>query len=89
MIQKIEFIIYGPNERSQVNYLTLFNDTTVQSYANSRNPTYEFKKNKNIGVAPVDGRHLDAGHCIDLKDTINEKIKNTIFICKRSIEYYS
>ena len=75
--QKIEFVIYGPNKKGQVNYLTLINDTTVQSYANSRNPTtYESKKNNDIGVAPEDGRHLDAGHCVDQKDTMDEKIEN-------------
>lgn len=71
---KIETIVFGPenNFSDKVNYLTLFNGVTVQSYANTRPEklTYDRPRGKKISYADS---AYQGGHCIDHADTIEEK----------------
>ena len=80
----VEFVVYGPDEKNRVNYLTLFDGQNHQSFAHTRSETYKGGKPgydfyELLGT-PTGGRatrstvrlgkrFLD-GHCIDTADTM-------------------
>ncbi len=71
-----DFVVYGPNEREQINFLSRWDNTTHHAFTYTRNPPLNNEYARNTYPINADGYKIGTqtyvrGHLIDFCDTMN------------------